>query len=203
MRKFSRFDLLNNTVLDNAGGIVSRFFESKVVRIDVETSIYDLKRAQVFVGTVNEIIEEQTDIVYTMEMLLAMIVQDFLRAIEYGLTLEDLAKWVRSLQEPPESPGEIKVHHYQGDGSGLNLEDLKAQYRKQSRRTEEKTHISARIEKKYILRGEVLLHDLREVAPDLDIGVEEFVSLRFKDIMQQIKQGNYEVLKNIVDLVMR
>ncbi len=203
MKKFSRYDLLNNTVMDSAGGIMSKLFESKTVRMDIEASLYDLKRAQVFVGTVNEIIQEQSDIVYTIEKLMAMIVQDFLRAIDYGLTLEDLAKWVRSLQEPSASAEDIKVHHYQGNGSGLNLEDLKAQYRKQSRRTEEKTYISARIEKKYILRGEVLLHDLREVAPDLDISVEEFVSLRFKDIMQQIKQGNYEVLKNIVDLVMR
>lgn len=203
MKKFSRYDLLNSAVMDSAGGIMNKLFESKTVRMDIEASLYDLKRAQVFVGTVNEIIQEQSDIVYTIEKLMAMIVQDFLRAIDYGLTLEDLAKWVRSLQEPPVSAEDIKVHHYQGNGSGLNLEDLKAQYRKQSRRTEEKTYISARIEKKYILRGEVLLHDLREVAPDLDISVEEFVSLRFKDIMQQIKQGNYEVLKNIVDLVMR
>ncbi len=203
MRKYSRLDLLSSAVLDNAGGLVSKFFEAKTVRLDIRIGVYDLKRAQVFVGTVNEIVEDQTDEILTVEGLIDMILKDFLRQIDYGLTLADLAKWVRSLQEPAEESRDIEVHHYLGEGSGMNLEDLKAQYRRQAKRTDDIAYLSTRVEKKYILRGEVLLHDLREVAPDLDISVEEFVALRFKDIMQQIKQGNYEVLKNIVDLVMR
>ena len=52
-----------------------------------------------------------------------------------------------------------------------------------------------------MLRGEVLLHDLQELYPALQLNVEEFLTLRFKDIMSQIKSGNYQILKNIVEIL--
>jgi DNA mismatch repair ATPase MutS len=199
MKKFSRLDLLSNAVMDNAGGLIYRLFESDSTRMNIKTSLYDLKRAQVFVGTVNDILEDEIDFVFTLEKMIGLFYEDFLRQIDRGTTLDQLAKWIRSLQDNEQS--DISINHYLQEKQELNIDDLKRHFKKKNSRKDEDTFISVKIMKRYVLRGEVLLHDLNELHPDIELDVEEFLSLRFKDIMTQIKNGDYNVLKNIIDLL--
>jgi hypothetical protein len=199
MKKFSRLNLLNNAVMDNTGGLIHRLFESNYARLDIKVSLYDLKRAQVFVGTVNDIVEEELDTLFTLERLANLFYVDFLRQIDRGMNMDTLAKWIRSLQEPEDS--DISINHYLQDTSELNIDELKRHLKKKNARKEEDTFISVKMKKQLVLRGEVLLHDLHELHPDLQLDVEEFLELRFKDIMKQVKSGDYTILKNIVEIL--
>lgn len=199
MKKFSRFDLLNNALMDNAGGIVHRLFDAPHVRLYIKASLYDLKRAQVFVGTVNEIVEDEVESPLTLEKLIELFYSDFLRQIDQGTDLDTLAKWIRSIQPDPEI--DLTINHYQEGKKDVNLEDIKKHYLKQKALKKEPEYIQVRLKKQHVLRGEVLLHDLHEMHPDLQLDVEEFLSLRFADIMKQIKAGDYTILQNIVSLM--
>ncbi|CAK6481386.1 hypothetical protein ACPOM7_17340 [Peribacillus castrilensis] len=200
MRKYSRLDLINNGVIDHAGSLIHRLFESKHARLNIKVPLYDLKRAQVFVGTINEIIEDEVDNIFTLEELIYMFYLDFLRQIDRGMNLDTLAKWIRSIQKD-EIDSDLEINHYLQEKKELNIEDLKQHFKKRNTKKEEYTYISVKIEKQHVLRGEVLLHDLHELYPDLHLDVEEFLTLRFKDIMSQIKSGDYQILRNIVELL--
>jgi hypothetical protein len=200
MRKFSRLDLLNNAVIDHAGDLIHRLFESKHARLNIKVPLYDLKRAQVFVGTINEIIEDEVDDLFTLEELLYTFYLDFLRQIDRGMNLDTLAKWIRSIQED-EVDDDISINHYLGGKNEMNIEDLKQHFKRRNTKKEEYTFISVKIEKQHVLRGETLLHDLHEIHPDLQLDVEEFLTLRFRDIMKQVKAGEFQILKNIVELL--
>ncbi|QHE63949.1 hypothetical protein FHE72_23445 (plasmid) [Rossellomorea vietnamensis] len=202
MKKYSRFDLMSSAVLDNAGGLIHRLFESRHARLNVKVSTYHLKRAQVFVGTINEIVEDETDMILTVEMLTEMLYKDFLRSIDEGTTLDMLSKWIRSVRVDENGEQDLSIHHYLNESKELNVADIKRQLKSRHKKTENFTYISVKIDKQHILKGEVLLHDLHEAHPDLELDVEEFLSLRFKDIILQVKSGNYEILKNIVNLVL-
>lgn len=202
MKKYSRFDLMSSAVMDNAGGIIHRLFDSRYARLNIKVSTYHLKRAQVFVGTINEIVEDETDMILTVEMLTEMLYKDFLRSIDGGTTLDMLSKWIRSVRMDDNKKQDLSIHHYLSEGKDLNIADIKSQLKIRHKIKEDFTYISVKIDKQHILKGEVLLHDLNEEYPDLVLDVEEFLSLRFKDIILQVKSGNYEILKNIVDLVL-
>ncbi|MGM0867461.1 MAG: hypothetical protein ACQEWF_22630 [Bacillota bacterium] len=200
MRKYSRLDLINNAVVDHAGGLIHRLFESKYARLNIKVPLYDLKRAQVFVGTINEILEDETDDIYTVEELINLFFLDFLRQIDRGMNYDTLAKWIRSSQEEEEKV-DLSINHYLEGKKEMNIQDLKQHFKKRNTRKEEYTYISVKIEKQHVLRGEVLLHDLHEIHPDLQLDVEEFLTLRFRDIMKQVKAGEFQILKNIVELL--
>ncbi|WP_121614129.1 hypothetical protein [Mesobacillus foraminis] len=200
MRKYSRLDLLNNAVIDHRGGLIHRMFESRYARLTIKVPIYDLKRAKVFVGTINEIIADETDDFYTVEELVNLLFLDFLRQIDRGMNLDTLAKWLRSIQKHEEG-SKLSINHYLGDKTEINIEDLREHFKRKNTRKEELAYISVKIEKQHVLKGEVLLHDLHELHPDLQLDVEEFLTLRFQDIMSQVKSGNYQILKNIVDIL--
>jgi hypothetical protein len=204
MKKLSRLDLMNNTILDNTGGLIQRLFESRYARLNIKVSKYDLKRAQVFVGTVNEIIEDETDIIFTLEELFEIFYLDFLRSIDRGLTLESLAKWIRSVEVLENDQEDLTIHHYLNSTEELNISELKNHLKnRRNKENDETAYVNVRLEKHHILRGEVLLHDTHELYPDIDIDVETFISLRFKDIMMEIKSGNYQILKNIVENIVK
>jgi hypothetical protein len=200
VQKYSRLDLLNNAVVNHTGGLINRLFESKHTRLSIKVPLYDLKRAKVFVGTINEIIEDEVDGVFTLEELVCTFYLDFLRQIDRGMNLDTLAKWIKSVQKEQGNEG-LSINHYLEEEKELNIEDLKKQFKRKSTKKKETTYISVRIEKQHVLRGEVFLHDLHELHPDLHLDVEEFLSLRFKDIMGQIKLGDYQILKNIVEIL--
>ncbi|MCP3742793.1 hypothetical protein [Rossellomorea sp. BNER] len=198
MRKFSRLDLLNNAVLDHAGGLIHRLFDSNHARLYIKTSLYDLKRAQVFVGTINEIVADETDKIFTLEKLLSIFYLDFLRQVDRGMNFDTLARWIRSVQEE-ENEVELSINHYLEEKKEVNIEELKQHFKRT--RKEEFTFINVKLDKHHVLRGEVLLHDLHEIHPDLQLDVEEFLSLRFRDIMKQVKAGEFQILKNIVEIL--
>ncbi|NMH67305.1 hypothetical protein HF072_00610 [Bacillus sp. RO3] len=203
MKKYSRFDLMSSAVMDNAGGLINRLFESRHARLNIKVSTYHLKRAQVFVGTINEIVEDETDMVLTVELLTEMLYKDFLRSIDEGTTLDMLSKWIRSISVDESQEQHLSIHHYLNEDQQINIEDIKRQLKNRHKKTEEFTYVSVKIDKQHILKGEILLHDLNELYPDLQLDVEEFLSLRFKDIILQIKSGNYDILKNIVERMLK
>ncbi|MEH6908242.1 hypothetical protein [Neobacillus drentensis] len=200
MRKYSRLDLINNAVIDHTGGLLNRLFESKYARLNIHVPLYDLKRAKVFVGTINEIIKDEIDDIYTVEELINLLFLDFLRQIDRGMNFDTLAKWISSVKQD-ENNSELSINYYLEEKDELNIEDLKQHFKRKNTKKEESAYISVKIEKQYVLRGEVLLHDLQELYPALQLNVEEFLTLRFKDIMSQIKSGNYQILKNIVEIL--
>lgn len=202
MKKYSRFDLLSSSIMDNSGGLIHRLFDSRYARLNVKVTKHHLKRAQVFVGTINEIIEDETDVILTVEKLTEMLYVDFLRSVNGGTTLEMLAKWIRSVQVEEHQEQELSIHHYLSEKKELDIEALKRQVKNRGRKVADYTYISVKIEKHQVLKGEVLLHDLNEIYPDMQLDVEEFLELRFKDIILQIKSGNYEILKNIVERIL-
>lgn len=203
MKKYSRFDLMSSAVMDNAGGLIHRLFDSRYARLNVKVSKHHLKRAQVFVGTINEIVEGETDMILTVEKLTEMLYVDFLRSINSGTTLEMLAKWIRSVQVDEHQESDLSIHHYLSNQNELDIEELKRQVKNRGRKAEDHTYISVKVEKQQVLKGEVLLHDLHELFPDLQLDVEEFLELRFKDIVLEIKSGNYEIFKNIVERMLK
>jgi hypothetical protein len=84
---------------------------------------------------------------------------------------------------------DLSIHHYLSDQKELNIEDLKRQVKNRGRKAEEYTYISVKVDKLQVLRGEVLLQDLHELFLDLLLDVEDFLELRFKDIICEIKIG--------------
>jgi hypothetical protein len=187
-------------VIDHTGGLLNRLFESKYARLNIHVPLYDLKRAKVFVGTINEIIKDEIDDIYTVEELINLLFLDFLRQIDRGMNFDTLAKWISSVKQD-ENNSELSINYYLEEKDELNIEDLKQHFKRKNTKKEESAYISVKIEKQYVLRGEVLLHDLQELYPALQLNVEEFLTLRFKDIMSQIKSGNYQILKNIVEIL--
>lgn len=200
MRKYSRLDLLNNAAIDHRGSLMHRLFESRYARLTITVPLYDLKRAKVFVGTINEIIADETDDIYTVEDLLNLLFLDFLRQIDRGMNLDTLAKWINSVKKE-ENGTELSINHYLDEKKEINIEDLRHHFKRKNTMKEDSANISVKIEKQHVLKGEVLLHDLQELYPDIQLDVEEFLTLRFKDIVAQIKCGNYQILKNIVDIL--
>lgn len=168
--------------------------------MNIKVPLYDLKRAQVFVGTINEIIEDEVDDIFTLEELLYTFYLDFLRQIDRGMNLDTLAKWIRSIQKE-EADVDLSINYYLAEKKDMNIEDLKQHFKKRSSKKEENIFISVKIGKQHVLRGEVILQDLHERHPDLQLDVEEFLALRFMDIMSQIKAGDYQILKNIVEIL--
>jgi hypothetical protein len=189
---------LNNAVVGNNGQVINRLFESKSIRLTISLPVYDLKRAAVFVGTVNELIEDETDKLFTIEQLISILYEDFLRQVEQGMDLDTLAEAIeRKMNEFKKA--EMKVYHYLSDvQDDLKLNDLKRQFKEKKQVHNEQTYFQFRILKKYVLKGEVILHDLNELYPRIQLSVEELIALRFKDVMKQIKAGDYRILTNIV-----
>jgi hypothetical protein len=198
VRKFSRLDLLNNAVVGNAGEIINRLFESKYVRLDITVPLYDLKRATVFVGTVNDLIEDETDDLFTVEKFIVLLYEDFLKQIEKGMDLDTLAEAIDRKLKEQQQP-EMKIHHYvESPSREIVLDDVRRHLKSKKQNRNQMTSISFRILKKYVLRGEVLLHDLNEIYPKFQLDVEDLIALRFRDVMKQIKVGDYRILNNIV-----
>ncbi|MFP3471287.1 hypothetical protein R0J90_14700, partial [Micrococcus sp. SIMBA_144] len=81
--------------------------------------------------------------------------------------MEEVAKWPRSVQLHYEPQSDLSITHYSTESKELNIEELKTQLRNRHRKSEEFTYISVKIDKQHILKGEVLLHDLNELYPDL------------------------------------
>lgn len=203
MKKFSRFDLLNNVVLSPTGDIINRMFDSKYARLDIWVPQYDLKRAQVFVSTVNDLLDnEDEDIeLFSIDKFIILLYEDFLRQIDYGMTLETLGNAIRNKLNELEVRN-IKVTHYHDNQENkIELNDIvrHMNQKKEIQRMNQERLISFRILKKYVLRGEVLLHDLSELHPDIHLTVEELICLRFRDVLNQIKKGDYSILANIVN----
>lgn len=198
MKKYSRFDLLNNAIIGNTGQVINRLFESKYARLTIPIPVYDLKRAAVFVGTVNELIEEETDELFSIEKLIVLLYEDFLKQIDRGMDIDTLASAIEHKISEFRKV-EMKVSHYLEQEPGdINLDDFKRHLKKQKKNDIPFTYFSFRILKKYVLKGEVLLHDLNDVYPSIRLDVEELIALRFRDVMSQIKAGNYQILANIV-----
>jgi hypothetical protein len=137
MKKYSRFDLLSSSIMDNSGGLIHRLFDSRYARLNVKVSKHHLKRAQVFVGTINEIVEDETDMILTVEKLTEMLYVDFLRSINEGTTLEVLAKWIRSAQVEEHQERNISIHHYLSEQKELDIEALKRQVKNRGKKMDD------------------------------------------------------------------
>ncbi len=188
-------------MLSPTGDIINRMFDSKYARLDIWVPQYDLKRAQVFVSTVNDLVDDENIELFTIDKLIILLYEDFLRQIDYGMTLETLGNAIRNKLNELEE-GNIKVTHYHDKQENkIELNDIvrHLNQKKENQRVNQERLISFRILKKYVLKGEVLLHDLSELHPDIQLTVEELICLRFRDVLNQIKKGDYSILANIVN----
>ncbi|MDX8367158.1 hypothetical protein [Cytobacillus sp. IB215665] len=197
MKKFSRIDLLNNSVVGNTGEIFNRLFESKYVRLEIYLPTYDLKRAQVFVMTVNDLIEDEVDEIFTVEKLIVLLYKDFLRQVEMGMDIHKLAKILES-KIMERNDNDVAINHYLETKEGISMDDINRQIQKRKQRKNAFSFLTLRVLKKFVLKGEVLLHDLNELHPSIHLSVEELIAIRFKDVMSKIKAGDYTILSNIV-----
>ncbi|MDP4084699.1 MAG: hypothetical protein Q8934_08810 [Bacillota bacterium] len=198
MKRYSRFDLLNNAIVGSTGQVINRIFESKEVKLTISVPEYDLKRASVFVGTINELIEDEVDELFTIEDLIVLLYKDLLRQIDIGMNLDTFARAIESKLNDFEKTN-VKVHHYLKNlEENISLDEIRQQMKQKKQVQNQEVYFSFRILKKYVLKGEVLLHDLNELYPKIHLNVEELIALRFKDIMREIKAGDYKILANII-----
>ncbi|QVY63969.1 hypothetical protein [Cytobacillus gottheilii] len=200
MKKYSRLNLLSNAVLDNTGEIINRIFESKYARLEIEIPTSDLKRAQVFVNTVNELIEDEVDEYFTVDKLIVLLYRDFLRQVDQGMDLETLANAIRAKMAALENKT-LKVKHYLALEEDMDLDSLKQRVKAQKKKRMSYSVVTFKVYKQSVLRGELLLHDLAELHPDLEMTVEDLIALRLRDVLKEIKKGDYNILANVVELL--
>lgn len=197
MKKFSQSDLLGSAAVDGAGRIINKFFESKYERLYLEIPKMDLVRGKVFVSDVNDLIRSETNIVLTIEKLIVLIYEDFLRQVQTGMNLEVLG---RTLLNKKNEQREMNYKTVKNMIKKNNYSWILEEKRVKKKEKNPLVSVPFRILKKFVYRGEVLLYDLSEVS-ELDVSLEELISLYYIDFITKVKNGDTSIIKSILSTI--
>lgn len=220
MKKFSQFDLIKSAVVTGTGSVMGKLFESKYVELEIKVRKNSLLRGKILVSDVNDALEREYEDdpntrfkYFTIEKLFNLLYTDFIRQIQRGsysyvengrkrekvidqsTIAQSLLVQIKKLREENSEPvntmRRVRDNHYV-------FEDIRM---KKKQRDNPILMYPIKILKSLALRGEVFLNDIYEQYPEVDLTVEDLISLRFEDVIRQIKSGNYDILHAIVKSV--
>ena len=146
-------------------------------------------------------------------MTLPLLYTDFIRQIQRGTysyvengkqkeKVIDLASIAHSLmvqiKNMREEESEQKRRMRKVNDNQYVFEDVRV---KKNHRDNQMLIYPIKILKSHALRGEIFLNDIYDNFPEVDLTVEDLISLRFEDVIRQIKSGNYDILHAIIDSI--
>lgn len=192
MRKFSQLDLIHNAIVTGTGEVFQKLFESKYVKLDITIPKYELLRGKALVSDVNEILSAHGQSPITIDDLFTLLYMDFLHQIKSGTDLAAFGELLlRKKKEQEEDSYKVK-DVIQRNPFQFELQDKIIKNKKSL------IVYPIKITRKAAWRGEVLLYDISQVVPDLNISLEELISIRYQDVMKSVKKGNVDVLRAII-----
>lgn len=174
--------------------------------ITITMPYYDYIRGKVFIQDLRDNYEEQVPYHFDIAVLLYMLYDDFLTQVKKGAKNEQIANYLfagkkRYFQKKTKARRIMKPltqHVFQFETVEEEEEEVKVQ--------EEKTaYIELRMRESEVLRGEVLVHDLLPYTKDIEISVEEMITIVYLDFIQNVKSdGNsLKVQKSILEHIKR
>lgn len=219
MKKFSNLDLFKSSVLSNTGELLGKIFESKYVTLTITVPEYDYKRGLILVSDVNDVLKQERKnnpdsvmgvSLFTISKLFNLLYTDFLRQVQEGVYSDsgkkekiELSTLAKSLIMQKNMIGAIDKEMIK------SLEEVRPNHYILTERSVHKNKqynpiisVPISILKKHVLRGEVLLYDLYEKFPELDMTLEELISIRYRSVIKDVKDGNYNVLYAIVQTLL-
>ncbi|MGD9678924.1 MAG: hypothetical protein AB7V16_11340 [Vulcanibacillus sp.] len=198
LMKFSQFDLLNTCNLTNTGNIFNKFFESKYISLFIKIPENDLKRGLMLVSDVNDLLkaEKEKNIIFTIEKLMNILYLDFIKQVTTGI---DNGKYIDLKKVADTLKNEIKQYNLTREFKQIEPNHYAYQDISNAKNIDKSCFVKIKILKKWVLRGEVFLQDIIDKFQPLDITtVEELISLRYRCVINEVKEGNYQILYSIV-----
>lgn len=199
MRAYSHLNLLNRRVeITGRSGfstIIGSLFESKYVTLEIRIPTYDYLRGRQFVNDLKAILGEDMDPNFRVEHIFVTLYQDFLRQVRGGADLLDLAKLIMAGKKHfagLDAP--VEVDFVSKNSFVMVREDRPKRVKKENR----PVYLPIQVFRNEVERGEYLLYDMETLYPELDITVEELISIRYRDFMHEVKNGNNRVIRALM-----
>lgn len=191
MKKFNHLSLLQEAINGNHKGILRNLLEPKHITLGLKFPRYHYLRGQVLVDDVNDLIDEHIP-TFTFEKLVQLLFEDVLHLAKEKSTL-DLAKAFRVFLLKKEEREAITIKDLH------KINEYQFEFRNYKKRKDETFvihHVS--FQRKQLLRGELLIHDMMKALPELSISLPEVIQLRFIDCMDQVEKNNPTIIRNII-----
>lgn len=200
MRAYSNLSLLNKKLgltgkKSGIGSILGSIFELKYVTLYIEIPGYDYVRGRNFVKDLKAILEDEMDPSFTVESIFVLLYADFLRQVRNGADLLDLAKLIMTCKRnfaKIDTPVEAELV---SKNSFLMVREERP---KRTRKENRPVAIPIRIYRDDAERGECLLYDMENLYPELDVTLEELISIRYREFMHEVKSGNNKIIKAVI-----
>ncbi|MBU8908072.1 hypothetical protein [Desertibacillus haloalkaliphilus] len=197
MKHLSKLDLLNKKVRNNSstntGSRILNFIfkkELQYAQIDIKIPRIDLLRGEVLLSDIADSLEDDDPAYYGVETLIILLYIQFIRQISKGVDLFTVGKELINkinkyrpitIQEnyTETKPNTFALQNFNIPNQTINKDPK-----------EQEITITLNLKERFIYRGEILLYDLEDLFPDLEITVEETISILYMDFIDAIKKGH-------------
>lgn len=191
MKKFNHLSLLQEALNGNHRGIIRNLFEPKHITLGLHFPRYYYLRGKILVDDVNELIDEQIP-TFTFEKLVQLLFEDILYLAKERSAFE-MAKAFKQFLLKKEKREEEAVQDLH------QINEYQFEFRTQRKKREEHyVFHPVSFHRKLLLRGEILIHDMIKALPELKITLQEVITLRYIDCMEQVENNNPIIIKNII-----
>ncbi|RUS44995.1 hypothetical protein [Cohnella sp. AR92] len=156
------------------------FLSPKVVEVRVRGRDVDFLRAEVFLADLNVLTQNEFADVFTTDVLIRLLYEDFLVQIRDEFVPDMIAK--RLIEQ--------KRHYYQKKPAGAGDYQRRLRW----------MVLSLQMKRELALRGEIFLHDVSVASPGFAMSLDELLSILFMDFIVEIQKGKQrELIRMIID----
>lgn len=213
MKSYSKLEILKNKFQEESKSLWQFLKEPKFRYIEVEIPYYDYLRGNVLIADIRSVVEGcpvSLDIDKLIYLLYIQFLYQVKKGISYskdkqqGYNLETIGHKLVGLRKGYQPENLVKtIKKETFNQLSPNTWVFEEQEEVVSNKPASKptfAYLTLRMKTEEVYRGEVLLNDLNEINPSVDIHVEELISLLYIDFIKKIKrEGNDErVLRSIV-----
>lgn len=201
-KSYSQWNLLQDKIqgYGQKKGFFDFIFTTQSRYLELSFPYYDFLRGEVFVQDFNDLFEDDSPIMLTVEHLISLLYDDFLTQIKKGTEFESMARFLAACKEKYlEKPQVTERVLKQIQTNLFSFENVEREIPVKPKK-EKIAYVTIRLKSSFILRGEIFLHDLAPYLGDQDIVIEELFAILFLDFLDKIKQkGNsMSVMKAIL-----
>lgn len=158
---------------------ISTMFQSDFVLLNIPLPADDVLRAEVFIQDIFDVAEDECLLPFQVEVLIILIFDDFIRAIQGEVRLDVVLNSLKSIHT-------------------THLERLNALLRPS--KPFGIVTLTLEIKKASALRGEVFLMDMNKLDPALSISLRHLIVILFLDFVKDVRTGNR---KEVMDLILQ
>lgn len=200
-RFYSRLGILNRELTPSNKESLSflRQFLPKSRYLTIVLPYYDYLRGQCFIDDLRDNFGEDFPIFFGMGELLYLLYDDFLMQIKQGANNDKICKYLMdSYNKYFKPPKRTKTVMKPITKNFIQFETIEEEI--QSDNDEKKAYLTVKLKESEVLRGEVLLFDLSPKMGNLEISVEQMITIIYLDFIERVKsEGNsMDVQKSLV-----